>query len=91
MNDPQANSPRQRLQALLAIPERQRTDEQWDEINELEILLAPENRRGAPQPGAQQQQPGGGRHNNPSAQRPAHGGGGGRNKRWSRGRNKPGR
>lgn len=30
------------------MPERQRTDEQWDEINELEIMLAPGNREGAP-------------------------------------------
>jgi len=42
------NSPRARLQALLAIPERQRTDEQWDELNELEIMLASGNRQGAP-------------------------------------------
>ncbi len=37
-------SPRQRLQELLAIPERQRTDAEWDEIVELEISLAPGNR-----------------------------------------------
>jgi hypothetical protein len=42
--------PRVRLQALLAIPERQRTDEEWDEINQLEIMLAPGNREGAPDP-----------------------------------------
>jgi len=45
---PQTDSPRQRLQALLSIPERQRTDAQWDEIVELEITLAPGNRAGAP-------------------------------------------
>lgn len=50
MNKPQTPSPRQRLQALLAVPERQRTDEQWDELIELEIVLAPGNREGAPQP-----------------------------------------
>ncbi len=49
-------SPRQRLQALLAIPEGQRTDAQWDELNELEIELASGNRQGAPQPGARQNQ-----------------------------------
>jgi len=38
------------LQELLAIPERQRTDEQWDEINELEIKLASANREDAPDP-----------------------------------------
>ena len=64
MSDTPPSSPRARLQALLAIPERQRTDEQWDEINELEIMLAAGNRQGAPDPRVQQQQqrnqPGGG-------------------------------
>ena len=49
MNDPQPVSPRLRLQELLAIPERQRTEAQWDEINELEIMLAPGNREGTPE------------------------------------------
>ncbi|MDO8890336.1 MAG: hypothetical protein Q8N54_09005 [Sulfurimicrobium sp.] len=44
MNEQQPTSPRHRLQELLAIPERQRTDAQWDEINELEITLASANR-----------------------------------------------
>ena len=43
--DPQPVSPRQRLQELLAIPERQRTEAEWDEINELEIRLASGNRQ----------------------------------------------
>ncbi|EHQ51877.1 hypothetical protein ECTPHS_04234 [Ectothiorhodospira sp. PHS-1] len=44
MNDTsQAISPRRRLQTLLAIPDNQRTEEQWDEIIELEISLAPVN------------------------------------------------
>jgi hypothetical protein len=47
IDKPQADSPRQRLQSLLSIPERQRTDAQWDEIVELEITLAPGNRAGA--------------------------------------------
>jgi len=34
----------QRLRELLAIPERQRTEAQWAEINELEITLTPVNR-----------------------------------------------
>ncbi len=34
----------QRLKELLAIPERQRTEAQWAEINELEISLTPANR-----------------------------------------------
>ena len=39
----QDKSPRARLQELLRIPERNRTDEVWDEIHELEISLAPGN------------------------------------------------
>jgi hypothetical protein len=44
---PQAAQPvdtRRRLRELLSVPERDRTDAQWDEINELEIQLAPGNR-----------------------------------------------
>jgi hypothetical protein len=44
MNPSQPISPRRRLQELLAIPDNQRTEEQWDELNELEIKLAPGNR-----------------------------------------------
>jgi hypothetical protein len=44
MNKPQSSSPRARLQALQAIPERQRTEEEWDELNELEIMFAAGNR-----------------------------------------------
>jgi hypothetical protein len=51
-DDSQPVSPRRRLQELLAIPDRQRTDEQWDELNELEIMLASGNRGGAPEQGA---------------------------------------
>ncbi|HEX4985307.1 MAG TPA: hypothetical protein VFV71_04455 [Burkholderiales bacterium] len=50
MNETPPVSPRRRLQELLAIPERQRTDEQWDELNELEIKLASANREDAPDP-----------------------------------------
>ncbi|MDD5295665.1 MAG: hypothetical protein PHU46_02025 [Rhodocyclaceae bacterium] len=58
MNTPQPISPRRRLQDLLAIPEYQRTDEQWDEINELEISLASANRLDAPrEPGARRSSP----------------------------------
>lgn len=47
------NDNRRRLRDLLAIPERDRTDEQWDEIIELEIQLAPGNRiSGNEQPGS---------------------------------------
>lgn len=51
MNKTQPNSSRARLRELLAIPERQRTEAQWDEINELEIAMAPGNREGAPMQG----------------------------------------
>lgn len=63
---------RRRLRELLSVPERDRSDEQWDEIIELEIQLAPGNRiSGSPMPtsnpprrsgggGAQQGRPGGG-------------------------------
>jgi hypothetical protein len=44
MNEQQPISPRRRQQELLAIPERLRTDAQWDELNELEIALASANR-----------------------------------------------
>lgn len=47
---PQPISPRRRLQELLAIPEYQRTDAEWDEVNELEISLASANRLDAPDP-----------------------------------------
>jgi hypothetical protein len=46
MTEPQNPSPRSRMQALLAIPDNQRTEEQWDELHELEITLAPGNRIG---------------------------------------------
>ena len=61
MNEPQTPSPAARLQALQAIPESKRTDAEWDELNELEILLASGNRQGAPEQGARgnPQSPGG--------------------------------
>jgi len=79
------SSPRARLQALLAIPERQRTDAEWDELNELEIVLASGNRQGAPDQNQNfrrnmPQSGGGGRPNN-------QGGGGGQQQRGQ----KPGR
>lgn len=52
MNEQQPIPPRRRLQELLAIPERQRTDEQWDEINELEITLSQVNQTANPEPNA---------------------------------------
>lgn len=70
MSEQQPMSPRQRMQALLAIPERQRTDAQWDELIELEIMLAPGNREGAPQPGNNRRNnmPSGGHQGHPGKQ-----------------------
>lgn len=48
MDTNQPISPRRRLQILLAIPDNQRTEAQWDEIVELEITLAPGNREDGP-------------------------------------------
>lgn len=45
--------PRRRIRELLSVPERDRTDAEWDELNELEIQTAPGNRVG------NQQQPSG--------------------------------
>jgi hypothetical protein len=36
----QTSSPQQRLRELLAIPDNQKTEAQWDELIELEIALA---------------------------------------------------
>ena len=68
MNEPQENSPRRRLQLLQAIPERQRTDEQWDEINELEISLTSANRAAAPpsEQGNRQSSPAPSNHSRPN-------------------------
>lgn len=49
MEKPPLDSSRRRLQELLGIPERQRTETDWDEINELEIALTPANRTAAPE------------------------------------------
>jgi len=61
---PPPNDNRRRLRELLSVPERDRTDEQWDEIIELEIQLAPGNRvsgndQGLGTGGAHQQKAGG--------------------------------
>ena len=41
-----AFDPRRRIRELMSIPDRDRTDEAWDELNELEIQTAPGNRIG---------------------------------------------
>ena len=75
MDEQQPISPRARLQALLAIPERQRTDAEWDELNELEIMLASGNRQGAPDPNRGNIQGQGGQHNRLGGGQPRSGGG----------------
>lgn len=45
MNGPQETSPRRRLQTLLSTPDGERTEAQWEELNELEIELASGNRQ----------------------------------------------
>jgi hypothetical protein len=84
MNDPEQEARRRRIRELMAIPERERTDAQWDELNELEIMMAVTNGQAMPRahpPGGQggRHKPGGGGgpggrkfHN-----RPRRGGGGG--------------
>lgn len=90
MTDISPPDPRRRLRDLLAIPERDRSDEQWDEIIELEISMAPGNREGGPDinvrrngpaPGGERKpsgdrRPGGDRNNNkPAGGSPRPGGG----------------
>ena len=80
MNENQPTPPRVRLQALLAIPERQRTDAEWDEINELEIILAAGNRQVIPEQGVRwnssapsgHPKPGGGQRHGKKPQRKFH-------------------
>ena len=68
---------RRRLRELLSVPERDRSDAQWDEIIELEIQLAPGNRIA----GHEASGGGGGgnhaRHHTPRSNKPGGGGGGG--------------
>jgi hypothetical protein len=79
MNPAPPISPRRRLQELLAIPDSQRTEEQWDELNELEIKLAPGNREPSSDNGGNRDGSGG-----------TGGGGGGHQRQHPRG-NQPGK
>ncbi|MDR2186652.1 MAG: hypothetical protein LBE62_01205 [Azonexus sp.] len=85
---PPPNDSRRRLRELLSIPERDRSDPQWDEIIELEIQLAPGNRiSGSPSgPGGPlpQPRPGGGNNNAQKKHRPR-----ANNNRRGRHQNKP--
>jgi hypothetical protein len=57
---PPAFDPRRRMRELLSIPERDRTDTEWDELNELEIQTAPGNRLGGQPPHGYAGKPSGG-------------------------------
>lgn len=57
---PQGFDSRRRLRELLSVPERDRSDEQWDEIIELEIQLAPGNRISGSEHGSASGNPGAG-------------------------------
>jgi hypothetical protein len=48
MTTEEQRSPQARLRELLAIPERLRTDAQWDEIIEIEISQGPKKPSGNP-------------------------------------------
>ena len=68
MSEQQTISPRKRMHALLAIPDSQRTDAQWDELNELEIMTAPVNQLSAAKQGVRRGPPNRSRHaKNPHA------------------------
>lgn len=88
--EPRAFDPRRRLRELLSVPERDRTDAQWDEINELEIQLAPGNRV-APgqQPGSSDKPVGAPRQFQQKKHPPKGGGGGKRRPRPGNNPNKP--
>lgn len=102
---PPPNDNRRRLRDLLSIPERDRSDEQWDEIIELEIQLAPGNRisgneqglgherssqfHGKPGGGSGQQKKHRPRSNNSGGGSGGSGGGGNSNNRRPRQHNKP--
>jgi hypothetical protein len=73
----QSFDPRRRLRELLSVPERDRTDPQWDEINELEIQLAPGNRVAPGQQPGSSDKPVGGRQFQQKKHPPKGGGGGG--------------
>ena len=62
---------RARMHELQAMPDSQRSDAEWDELNELEIIFAPGNRVGAGQghDGNRRKKPGGGQRNARGGQR----------------------
>lgn len=88
----QSFDPRRRLRELLSVPERDRTDPQWDEINELEIQLAPGNRIAPGQQPGSSDKPVGGRQFQQKKHPPkgSSGGGGGGGSGGGKRRPRPG-
>ena len=96
---PPPNDNRRRLRELLSVAERDRTDEQWDEIIELEIQLAPGNRISGNEHGAGQDRPpmfqnkptgtGQPKKHRPRTNNPGGGGGSGNNNNRRPRQNKP--
>ena len=97
---PPPNDSRRRMRELLSVPERDRTDEQWDELIELEIQNAPGNRVSGAEQGYGGGKPAQGRagghqnkhrprNNNQGGANPAGGPGGGGNKNRRPRQNKP--
>lgn len=86
--EPRAFDPRRRLRELLSVPERDRSDAQWDEINELEIQLAPGNRIAPGQQPGSSDKPVGARPF-PQKKHPPKGSGGKRRPRPGNNPNKP--
>jgi hypothetical protein len=89
-----AFDPRRRIRELMSIPERDRTDAEWDELNELEIQTAPGNRSGNAQPYYATNKPGGGsgfpqKSRNKNKQRKPGGQGGNRPQQQGNKPNKP--
>lgn len=87
--EPRAFDPRRRLRELLSVPERDRTDAQWDEINELEIQLAPGNRIAPGQQPGSSDKPVGAPRQFQQKKHPPKGGGGKRRPRPGNNPNKP--
>jgi hypothetical protein len=50
MDNPSPQDAQRRLRELRGIAENKRTDAEWDEINELEIVLAQGNQKSADRP-----------------------------------------
>lgn len=88
-----AFDPRRRIRELMSIPERDRSDAEWDELNELEIQTAPGNRSGNQPFAPYNAKPGGvpskNRNRGKGPRKPGGGGGGGGKPFLGKPNNKP--